>query len=82
MPKLPPKGDRPRPRRKPEPEYWRGILREWPPTHVYSDGAGGIWTHQGTGADCRMPDCVEWRREQAAERPWGYSDEHVESWTE
>lgn len=59
----------------------RGVLKEFPPTHVFSDGLGGLWTHEGTGAECRKPDCVAWRAEQAAERPWGYSDEHVESWT-
>lgn len=111
MPKLPPKGDRPRPRRTlgmderpPMKKHRRGILREWPATHAWSDGEGRVWTHQGTGAECREAACVAWRREQrraahrvladfdpqdpdgpgepATPRPWGYSDEHVESWTE
>lgn len=56
----------------------RGILKEFPPTHVFSDGLGGLWTHEGTGAECRKPDCVASRDP----RPWGYSDEHAESWAD
>ena len=64
--------------RPPVGNHPRGILKEWPPTHAWSNGKGGIETHTGTGADCTRSECVAWREEQTA--PWGYSDEHVESW--
>lgn len=64
--------------------------RDYAPLHGYSDGKGGIWTHEGYARTCRMPECVQWHREQKKDvppllppktPPWGYSGEHVESWS-
>jgi hypothetical protein len=63
-----PKINRGQPGRKIHP---KGILKEWPPSHCYSDGKGGLWTHTGTGAECQRPECVALREPV----PWGYSDE-------
>ncbi len=49
----------------------RGIVKEWPPQHTYSDGKGGLFTHEGHGRHCLRLECVEAR----GERPWGLPEE-------
>lgn len=66
--------------------YPKGIVREYAPRHVYSDGQGGIWDHDGWARDCPDPRCgaavtETWEAAAMGSRPGSYSDEFVESWT-
>jgi hypothetical protein len=69
----------------------RRVSKDYEPSHCYSDGKGGVWTHRGRSRQCRKPECVQWWREQDRARPplvrdepapRGYSEEPYESWTE
>lgn len=45
------------------------VSKDYEPSHCYSDGEGGVWTHRGLSRECTKLECVQWHREQEPPRP-------------